>query len=212
MKLVEMKVTDFVNELAGDSAVPGGGSVAALAGSVAAGLVAMVARLTIGRKKYEDVREAMAQVRDEADRLADVFCDLVDRDAEAYKGVVDAFKMPRKTDDDKKARCAAIQGATKQAAIVPLKTLKALAQITDLAEEIIHKGNSNCLTDVGTAVQMARAGALGAAYNVRINLGSIKDQGAVAKLRQETDTLITKVLKSAQSMEAMIEAGLGDPL
>ena len=66
------------------------------------------------------------------------------------------------------------------------------------------------MTDVGTAVQMARAGALGAAYNVRINLGSIKDQGAVAKLRKETDTLITKVLKSAQSMEAMIEAGLGD--
>ena len=207
-----MKVTDFVNELAGDSAVPGGGSVAALAGSVAAGLIAMVARLTIGRKKYEDVWEAMARIRDEGDRLVDAFCDLVDRDAEAYKGVVDAFKMPQETDTDKETRSAAIQEAIRQAAIVPLKTLKAISKTIDLAEKTIHKGNSNCLTDVGTAMQMARAGALGAAYNVRINLGSITDQGAVARLRQETDTLITKVLKSAQSMETMIEAGLGDPL
>jgi len=203
-----MKITDFVNVLAGDSPVPGGGSVAALAGSVAAGLIAMVARLTIGRKKYEDVWEAMARIRDEGDRLVDAFCDLVDRDAEAYKGVVDAFKMPQETDTDKETRSAAIQEAIRQAAIVPLKTLKAISKTIDLAEKTIHKGNSNCLTDVGTAMQMARAGALGAAYNVRINLGSIRDQDLVTQLRQETDMLITEVLRNAQSMETMIEAGL----
>ncbi len=209
MKLVEMTVADFVGELAGDSAAPGGGSAAALAGATAAGLTAMVARLTIGRVKYRDAWPVMDRVRDRADELSQRLLKLVDEDAAAYNKFAAALKLPRQTEAQQTARKEALEAAAEEAARVPLETLKCVAETIELVEEAVDKGNPNCLTDAGTAVQMARTAVLGAAYNVRVNLPGLGDESVKKRLAEETDRLLEGALAALGDLAEAVEARLG---
>lgn len=175
-------VTQYLDELAAESAAPGGGSVAALCGALGAALAAMVCRLTIGKPGYEAVEEKMREVLARAEVLRGELTQLVDRDTEAFNHVMIAFKLPRETEAERQARSMAIQEAYKRAAGIPMDTARFCLDILRLAPKIIERGNKNAASDAGVCAHVAAAGLEGAALNVRINLGSIKDVEFTSRL------------------------------
>ncbi|MFQ5917302.1 MAG: cyclodeaminase/cyclohydrolase family protein [Candidatus Binatia bacterium] len=209
MTLVGLPINDFVKRLADGSPTPGGGSVAALAGSLGAALCAMVSRITLAKEKYKDAWEKMERVRDSADQLARRLLELADRDTEAYNQVVAAFRLPKKDGAQEAARSHAIQEATKRAALIPMETLREVARLVDLVGEALDKGNPNCITDAGVAVQLVRAAAMGAAYNVRINLSDVMDKGFTSRLETEVTELVAQITKSADRISEAVERALG---
>lgn len=187
--LIELTVKDFLDKVAGSDPVPGGGSVAALNGAVAASLAAMVAHLTVGKKGYELHEELMRHIAEVALQQKATFEADVDRDSEAYDGVFACFKMPKTTDEEKAARSAAIQAATRHAALVPMQVARNAYALMSLVADVARLGNRNAVTDACVAMMSARSAVLGALMNVRINLGSLKDKAFADRLRQEADEL-----------------------
>lgn len=198
MRLTELSVKDFVATLSGDSPAPGGGSVSALAAALSAALCAMVARLTLGREKYGGAWQAMERLRDEADSLCSKLLKLVEEDSIAYNRVVEAYRMPK---DNAETREDAIQSAYREAASVPMETLRTTAKLVDQVKTALDQGNPNCITDAGVSAQLVRAAANGAAYNVRINLPEIKDRDFTSKLAAETSDLLVRIEGSLKEME-----------
>lgn len=182
-------LAEFCNVTAGSDPVPGGGSVSALAGTIAASLTEMVANLTIGRKKYVEVEEEMKAVVEKAREVHKDLIEAIDRDSDAYDLVSQAFKMPKETDEEKAARSAKIQEATKVAALVPMEVAKTTYELIPLIEKVVMKGNQNAITDGCIAMMNCRLGVLGALLNVRINLGSLKDQAFVKELADDCERL-----------------------
>lgn len=187
--LVDLTVKEFLNKVAGSDPVPGGGSIAALNGAIASSLAAMVANLTIGKKGYEPHEELMQYISDAAMQQKEIFIADIDRDSEAYNSVFACFKMPKGTDEEKAARSAAIQEATKYAALVPMQVARNAYILMPVIMDVARLGNRNAVTDACVAMMSARSAVLGALMNVRINLGSLKDKEFVAQLQTEADEL-----------------------
>lgn len=187
--LTDLTVKEFLNKVAGSDPVPGGGSIAALNGAIASALAAMVANLTIGKKNYEEQQELMQQIAEIANKQQEIFVADIDRDSEAYNKVFACFKMPKATDEEKAARSAAIQEATKFAATVPMEVARNAYQLMEMIEKVARKGNQNAVTDACVAMMAARSAVLGALMNVRINLGSLKDKDFAVRFSQEADEL-----------------------
>ena len=190
--LVDLKVTDFLNKVAGSDPVPGGGSVAALNGAIASALTAMVAGLTIGKKGYEDTAEIMKHIQTLALTQKTGFVADIDRDSEAYNKVFDCFKLPKNTNEEKNIRSAAIQEATKFAALVPMQVARNAYELMGIIADVAKMGNRNAVTDACVAMISARSAVLAALMNVRINLGSLKDRTFVEQLQSEADELERK--------------------
>ncbi|MEE8331898.1 MAG: glutamate formimidoyltransferase [Acidimicrobiia bacterium] len=196
----------YVDELSTDSFAPGGGSVAALCGSLAAALAAMVAALTWSKSRDPQMEQLGAEAQD----LKDWFLLAADRDAEAYNEVIAARRLPRKTKADRAARDAALEAANQGATRVPLEVLEHSVAALELCARAAEYGNPSSVTDAGVGALCAHAAAEGAAYNVRINLPSITDDsvrislaGGVAKL---TDTAGSLAAKVAAMVEDALEA------
>ena len=187
--LVSMPVNSFLSELASSSPAPGGGSVAALAGALGAALSSMVCNLTIGKERYADVEDEMKDVLRMSEKLRRKLLKLVDKDTEAFNDVIKAFKMPKDTEEEKKVRSKAIQAGYKKAAMVPFETAEVCGKILDLAEVIAEKGNRSSVTDAAVSALMADAGVESAILNVKINLGSIKDEVFVKDMVSKLDKL-----------------------
>lgn len=187
--LANLKITEYLEKAAAGTAVPGGGSVAALNAALAAGLTAMVANLTIGKKGYEAVAEEMNDIANKTTELREKLTAAIDRDAEAYSEVMAAFKLPRATNQEKELRKLAIQKAFKHAALVPMEVANQAVKVLDLAGRAVAGGNKNAVTDGLVAAMNARTAALAALYNVKINLGSIDDDEFVKKLTREINDL-----------------------
>lgn len=187
--LVDLTVKEFLNKVAGSDPVPGGGSVAALNGAIASALTAMVANLTLGKKDYELHEELMRHISEVALQQKEWFVLDVDRDSEAYNDVFACFKMPKATEEEKAVRSAAIQEATKHAALVPMQVARNAYKLMTIIMDVARLGNRNAATDACVAMMSARAAVLGALLNVRINLGSLKDKEFVVQLQQEADEL-----------------------
>lgn len=183
--LKDLKITEFIDKTAGSDPVPGGGSISALCGTISAALTQMVAQLTIGKKKYVEVEEQMKEIAQKAESILNELILDIDRDSDAYNMVFDAFKLPKETDEEKAKRSDAIQEATKHAALVPMEVAKKTFSLLPLIEEVVEKGNQNAITDGCVAMMCARTAVLGALLNVRINLGSLKDQDFVTELATE---------------------------
>ena len=198
--LTDLTVKDFLNKVAGSDPVPGGGSIAALNGALASALAAMVANLTIGKKKYAEVQEDMQAIAQEAERLMGDFTADIDRDSDAYDRVFACFKMPKETDEEKAARFAAIQEATKYAAQVPLEVARRACALMPLIAEVALKGNQNAVTDACVAMMSARNAVLAAVLNVRINLSSLKDAELVTRLQAEADGLEQQACQQEQAL------------
>ena len=202
--LANLKITEYLEKAAAGTAVPGGGSVAALNASLAAGLTEMVANLTIGKKGYEAVAEEMNDIAGRAAELREKLTAAIDQDAEAYSAVMAAFKLPKATDPEMELRRQEIQKAFKQAALVPLEVANDAVKVIDLAGRAIDSGNKNAVTDGVVAAMNARTAALAALYNVKINLGSIEDDEFVKKLTREINDLEQQAKSKEQKILANV--------
>ena len=191
--LKEVSVKDFIYETASESPAPGGGSIAALSAASAAALIEMVANLTIGKKGYDEVRKEMEEVKKVASEYKEKFINYIDEDSDSFNKIMAAFKMPKDTDEQKAERTKCVQSAFKGAATVPLNVGKDAFQLLQLAEKVVLKGNKNAVTDGAVAAMSARTAVHSAFYNVKINLGSIKDEQFVSNAKKEMEELESKV-------------------
>jgi formiminotetrahydrofolate cyclodeaminase len=202
--LKDLPITEFLEQTASAEPLPGGGCTAALSAALAASLTEMVANLTLGRKEFQTVEEDMKAIAQAAADLRTKLQDDIDNDAQAYRAVLAAFKLPKNTDDEKKQRSDAIQQAFKTAATVPLGVARDTVTIMDLAARAITNGNPNAVTDGAVAVLAARTAALAAAYNVKINLSAIKDTAFVAELTREIEEFEQQVIAKEKEILAQV--------
>jgi len=197
-RLMDMSAKGFVDELSSDSKAPGGGSVAALDASLSAGLCAMVANLTIGKKGYEKYNEKLNQIAMEGQSLKEFFAGAVDEDTDAFNAVVAAGRAP------KDQREEAVEEATKKAALVPYSVLEKIQNVLALADELVEKGNVNSLSDVGVAALTSESAAGGTYMNVIINLAGISDKSFVSEYVKKAKEIHSRVQKKASGITGRI--------
>lgn len=198
----------FLDELASPMPAPGGGSAAAYAAAMGSALVSMVAGLTVGKKKYAEVEAEMQAVRVQAEQLRADLTHAVEDDAAAFEAVLGAFKLPKETEQLEKARTAAIQMATLNAANVPLHTVKNAVRIMELALKCAEAGNLNAISDAASGLTMAKAGLTAAAYNVRINVNSLPNPAAGDMYLAELKEMEARAgMAEARLVEIMKERG-----
>ncbi len=186
----------FLDDLAAGTPTPGGGSAAAYAAAMAAGLVGMVARLTIGKKKYAAVEARMRAMAAQADELGAVLAAGVERDAASFQAVLAASRLPHDTAGDKVARMEALERATLEAARIPLEAARQAAIVGELAAEAAEHGNVNALSDAISAAALALAGLTAAAANVRINAAALQQPQAAQPWLEELPALETRASAS----------------
>jgi glutamate formiminotransferase/formiminotetrahydrofolate cyclodeaminase len=203
-------LSGFVGSVASPSPTPGGGSVAAHAGALAAALAQMVAGLTMGKKKYVAVDAEMREIAVRAAALGNTLSALVARDAAAYAVVAAAYKLPADSDAQQAEKSAKIDDALLHAADVPLETARACAEVATLALAVAERGNTNAASDAGVAALLAEAGCVGASYNVRINVASLSDKSRGGALAEEVKAVVTRtkdlVRKTTELVEKSLEA------
>ncbi|WP_101696591.1 cyclodeaminase/cyclohydrolase family protein [Clostridium minihomine] len=202
MEMKNMTLEVFCATTASNEPAPGGGSVSALAGALAASLAEMVAQLTIGKKGYEDVSEEMTLLVPQAAALRAELLDEITRDSTSFNAYMDALGLPKETEEEKAVRRQAMQDALKEAAEVPLSVAKTAAKIMPIASVLVKKGNSNAVTDGLVAAMMTRTAVLGALLNVKINLGSIKDDTYVAKMKETIREIETAIIRDEAAVLA----------
>lgn len=203
--LTELTIKEFIEKVISNDPVPGGGSVSALNGALAGALSAMVANLTVGRKKYVEVNDLMEQLSARFEKLSHQLIADVDRDSDAYNRVFAAFKLPKETDEEKQARSEAIQRETKYAAQVPMEVARAVFEVLPFIGEVARKGNSNAVTDACVSMMCARTAILGALLNVRINLTSIKDEAFVKAMSEEADRIEAMTIAQENDVLAYVK-------
>jgi glutamate formiminotransferase/formiminotetrahydrofolate cyclodeaminase len=194
----------FLSELADGTPTPGGGSAAAYSAAMAAALVAMVARLTLDKKRYSDVKDRMDTIITEADALRESLERATILDAEAYDAVMQAHRLPKKTKAEKTTRDLTIESATAGAAMVPLKVAMKAVNVLRLAVEVAENGNVHAAADVGSAFALANAALVGAGINVRVNAGNVKDREAAESWLKE----INRLEKQADELQEVIRGTL----
>ena len=200
-----MTVEQFAMQTASNEPVPGGGSISALAGALAAALTEMVAGLTIGKKKYAEVEEEMKKAVAPMHEICEHLLDDIKRDSESFDLYMQALTLPKETEEEKAARTKAMQDGLKAAVAVPLSVAKRAYEVMPYAEVMVTKGNKTAVTDALVATLMARTAVLGALFNVKINLESIKDEAFV----EETAKEVAVIEKNALAYEKKILAQAG---
>jgi glutamate formiminotransferase / formiminotetrahydrofolate cyclodeaminase len=195
----------FPDELAAPTPTPGGGSAGAFAGSMGAALVAMVAGLTIGKKKYAEVEPEMQAIRVVAENLRSELTQAVEDDSAAFEAVMGAFKLPKDTYEQKKARDAAIIQATLNAAHIPLHVCEDAVKVMELALKCAERGNLNAISDSASGFAMSRAALTAAAYNVKININSLDDRSMGEKALSELADLESKADKLEKGIRAVMK-------
>ncbi len=199
----------FLDRLAADTPTPGGGSAAAHVGATAAALVAMVARLTVGKKKYAEVEARMRELANQADRLRADLTRAVERDASAFDALMAALKLPKSTTDEASTRDAAVEAATQGAAAVPLQVAGWCVEVLELAAEAAEAGNVNAASDAGAAAALGLAALRAASLNVRINAQGAKDQTAVKAWMDDLDRLDRQALAFDQRVKQALKERAG---
>lgn len=202
----ELTLGEFVDALASAEPVPGGGSASAVAASLGAGLVAMVASLS-DRPKYADHADLHRTSIATGRRLATRFLDLADEDSEAYAGFAAAMKMPRDDDAQKAARAEALQAAARRAAEVPLATVEACLEMVAAAESLVGRSNVNASSDLDVATLLGEAAARGAAANVIVNLPSVGDSSWAGETTARVMGLLDSIEELAALTHAMVRSG-----
>jgi glutamate formiminotransferase/formiminotetrahydrofolate cyclodeaminase len=206
--LVARPVSGFVDELSSASPAPGGGSVAALCGSLSAGLSAMIAALTFAKRGMEDRQNPMEDLGHRAQELKDWFLLAVDRDTDAFNQVLAAMRLPKATDEEVAARDRALESANQEATRVPFEVLERSVEALELAVVVARDGNPSAVTDAGVAGACALAAGEGAALNVRINLGSLTDATWVNRTESAAAGLIERCRALATEVREIVESAL----
>lgn len=203
--LKELSVDQFVREVASATPAPGGGSVAALAGAQAAGLISMYCRLSLKREKYGDAVTLMEEAGNMAGDLSASLIQAVDEDSAAFNRVMDAYRLSRITEEEKIRRAESIQEATLQAARVPLVTAEYGLRLLKLVEAVAGCGNPSASTDLGVGNLQAFTALIGAGYNVRINLDAIKDAAVKEQISARLSCLLDEGQRLFAQNRALIE-------
>lgn len=193
----DMTLVDLAEATASSNPVPGGGSIAAVCGTLSAALVEMVANLTIGKKKYSDVEGEMLELSNKANTLRESLIEDAQKDSQAYTMVMEGYKLPKETEVENDIRKIALQNGLKNAAEVPLEVARKAYSVMKLSEIVLAKGNNNALTDALVSLMLGRTAVLSALLNVKVNLKSVQDASFVAALSEEVLELETK----CQSLE-----------
>jgi glutamate formiminotransferase/formiminotetrahydrofolate cyclodeaminase len=180
---------NFLDALAADTPTPGGGSASAYSAAAAAALVAMVTRVTIGKKKYAQVEPQMQSILEKAEILRSELTSAVEHDAKAFENVMSAYRLPKDTDEQKEKRAIEIEQATLGATNVPLKVARMAVKTLELAAQVVKSGNINAISDGGTAAALARGALTSAGFNVRINSNSLSDRVTSQQFLDELEAL-----------------------
>jgi glutamate formiminotransferase/formiminotetrahydrofolate cyclodeaminase len=197
---------EFLDDLAAGTPAPGGGSASAAAAAAAAALVAMVARLTIGKKKYTAVETQMQAVLERAEELRAGLTAAVKQDADAFEAVMAAFRLPKNTAEEESARSQAIEAATLEAARVPMLVAEGAVEVLELAAQVVAHGNLNAISDGATGALLARAALDGASLNVRVNASSLQNKTAALQLI----TKIQALEDIATGLQSQVREGLSE--
>ena len=205
---LDQSLRSFLEDTASKTPTPGGGSVAALVGSLGAALLCMVGNFTVGKPKFEKVERDIREILKEADKLKGKLSGLIQKDIEVYARFSQASRMPRDTSELEEKRRQALQIALKDATQVPLTTAKLALRLMKLAQLLVSKGNPNLITDVGVGALLADAALQSAALNVQINLGYIKDE----EFRKRTSSVLSSTLSQGQEIKDKVIKGVRDAL
>ncbi len=204
-RLVDLTVTGFADETSRESPAPGGGSISAYMGALAASLGTMVANLSSHKPGWDDRWNEFSVWADKGQALKVELLHLVDEDTDAFNRIMAAFGMPKKTEEDKAARTAAIQDATLYATQVPMRTMKASFKAFEICRAMVETGNPNSVTDAGVGALAARAAVIGAGMNVKINASSLTDRTVADALIAEANELVAKANAEEAAITAMVE-------
>ena len=208
MQAQEQQMDPFLSELSAGTATPGGGSAAAYAAAMGAALVSMVARLTIGKKKYVEVEQEMKTILEGTQALQQRLYHSVTEDAEAFQAVMEAYRLPKGSELEKERRAAEIETAMQGAAEVPLQVCRDAVHVMAFAANVAEKGNQNALSDAGSAGAMASAAFKAAQYNVRINAGSVSDKKLAKKWLDEVQKLQVDADRHANRLDTLVKEGI----
>lgn len=203
--LVEMKLSDFIDEVSRESPAPGGGSIAALAGSLGAALSSMVSNLSSNNRGSEEVDKILNKTAEESQEIKQNLLKAIDEDTNAFNEFMEAKRLPNKTDKEKQVRNDAMLQGLKNAVFVPYKTAEQSFKAIEIAETVAKYGNPNSITDVGVGAQMAYSGVLGGIYNVLINLKDIKDIDFCADMRSKCEQLKMDANKKLNEVLSFVE-------
>ncbi len=210
---INKSLKEYIAATASGDPTPGGGSVAALVGGLGGALTNMVNNLTVGKKAYDElsdeVKSEINQNSKEIEKLVEELSAIVDEDTKAFDKVMEAFKLPKETDEEKMARSKAIQEGYKIALEVPLRCAKKCLRILELQEVFANFGNVNAITDVGVGTLLAYSGLEGALFNVTINLGSIKDEEFKKEISDEVDSLLKEGKRLKEELLDIVYKRLG---
>lgn len=193
MKLVDLTLTGFADELASSSPAPGGGSTAALEGALGAALIHMVGAFTSGKAKYAEFQPFIDELLAESDRLQKTFLDVIDRDTEAFNNVTAVFAMPKETDADKTVRKEAMQNALKACTKTPFEMMELALAAAELAQKAVGKTNPNTASDFGVGALSLKASVQGAWLNILINVSGIEDKAFVEQYKGGGEKILAQV-------------------
>ncbi len=206
--LVEMKLTEFIDEVSRESPAPGGGSIAALAGALGASLSSMVSNLTANKRGSDAVDKILNDAAEECQQIKEALVKAIDEDTNAFNSYMNARRLPNKTAEEKKTREEAMQAGLKQAVMIPLNTAKQSFRAIEIAEVVAKNGNPNSITDVGVGTQSAYTGVIGGIYNVLINLKEINDEKFVDEMRNSCKELKSKAQIKLNEVLSFVESKL----
>ena len=209
MKLQDLTVKEFLKKTAANEAVPGGGSSSALNGAIASALGEMVANLTIGKKKYAEVEERMRELAAAMSAYRSRFVNDIDRDAEAYRQVMEAYRLPKESETEMVKRNEAIQLAMTSASLGPMEVAENALEMLILLTETLEKGNSNTVTDGLVGAMTCRTAIMGALFNVRTNLGGITDENFVGLMNDKCDRMEREALTIEEALIRRVKTQLG---
>jgi len=208
LKLDDLSVREFVEELSSSKPTPGGGSTAALCGVLGAALSSMVAGITRKKEKFKDRWPLLEELASSSKQLKEQLLSLVQQDTDAYQEVVSALKLSRETEQHRIARRETIQKSLQQAAAVPLQTLRASETLMDTAKQAVAQGDPITVTDAGAAVHLAYAAGMIASYNVRINLSQIEDEEFRFQAFREVEERVSRLKALLAEMESYVSEQL----
>ncbi|MEK6322734.1 MAG: cyclodeaminase/cyclohydrolase family protein [Acidobacteriota bacterium] len=198
-------IGDFAELVAAGTPTPGGGSVAAYCGVLAASLGQMVCNLTIGKQKYAEAESRLMDVKSQLEQLSARMRELIAEDAARFEAVLRAYRLPKETDEQKAERGAQIQIALGGAVAVPFETAQRGFEVLRLLGELANIGNPNALSDVAVGAQLAQVAVRGASYNVGVNLDSIADRESADRTREQMKVMIEQSKAMADEVEAKLK-------